>query len=210
MIENANVSSNKFICKILCFDPFGLATPLDIIIGELCQHCNSLWPSDVIQRDRSGSTHQIMACCLTTHVDSVIYLRGTSHELLKILIHKWIWNPTIKITATSLRSQWVKIFSSRYYLQSWRHALPHRDNQDITAIALIDEFHGNNHAHYIRGGSITVTSYWVRWRLKSPASPLFAQLVIQAQIKENIKVRRHWPLCGEFTGDRWIPRTKGQ
>ena len=21
---------------------------------------------------------------------------------------------------------------------------------------------------------------------------------------------RHWPLCEEFTGDRWIPRTKGQ
>ena len=33
---------------------------------------------------------------------------------------------------------------------------------------------------------------------------------IQAQIKENIKAPRHWPLCGEFTGDRWIPRTKGQ
>ena len=30
------------------------------------------------------------------------------------------------------------------------------------------------------------------------------------QIKENIKAPRHWPLCGEFTGDRWIPRTKGQ
>ena len=26
--------------------------------------------------------------------------------------------------------------------------------------------------------------------------------VIQAQIKENIKAPRHWPLCGEFTGDR--------
>ena len=25
------------------------------------------------------------------------------------------------------------------------------------------------------------------------------------QIKENIKAPRHWPLCGEFTGDRWIP-----
>ena len=23
---------------------------------------------------------------------------------------------------------------------------------------------------------------------------------IQAQIKENIKAPRHWPLCGEFTG----------
>ena len=33
---------------------------------------------------------------------------------------------------------------------------------------------------------------------------------IQAQIKENIKAPRHWPLWGEFTGDRWIRRTKGQ
>ena len=33
---------------------------------------------------------------------------------------------------------------------------------------------------------------------------------IRAQIKVNIKAPRHWPLCVEFTGDRWIPRTKGQ
>ena len=31
-----------------------------------------------------------------------------------------------------------------------------------------------------------------------------------AQIIENIKAPRHWPLCGEFTGDQWIPRTKDQ
>ena len=34
--------------------------------------------------------------------------------------------------------------------------------------------------------------------------------VIQAQIKENIKAPRHRPLCGKFTGHRWIPRTNGQ
>ena len=34
--------------------------------------------------------------------------------------------------------------------------------------------------------------------------------LFKAQIKENIKAPRHWPLWGEFTGDRWIPRTKGQ
>ena len=28
--------------------------------------------------------------------------------------------------------------------------------------------------------------------------------------KKTIKARRHWPLWGEFTGDRWIPRAKGQ
>ena len=29
-------------------------------------------------------------------------------------------------------------------------------------------------------------------------------IFIQAQIKENIKAPRHWPLYGELTGDRWI------
>ena len=57
---------------------------------------------------------------------------------------------------------------------------------------------------------ITVTSWWERWRLKSPTSRLFTQLFIQAQIKENIKAPRHWPLCGKFTGDRWISHTNGQ
>ena len=27
---------------------------------------------------------------------------------------------------------------------------------------------------------------------------------------KNMKTPRHRPLCGEFTGDRWIPRTNGQ
>ena len=28
-------------------------------------------------------------------------------------------------------------------------------------------------------------------------------------MKENIKAPRHWPLCGEFTGDQWITQTNG-
>ena len=34
--------------------------------------------------------------------------------------------------------------------------------------------------------------------------------LFKAQIKENNKAPRHWPLCGEFTGDWWIHRTKVQ
>ena len=34
--------------------------------------------------------------------------------------------------------------------------------------------------------------------------------VVQVMSKENIKAPRHWPFCGEFTGNRWIPRTNGQ
>ena len=50
--------------------------------------------------------------------------------------------------------------------------------------------------------TITMTSQWARWRLKSPASRLFTQPIIETQIKENIKAPRHWPLGEEFTGDR--------
>ena len=49
-----------------------------------------------------------------------------------------------------------------------------------------------------------------RRRFKSPASPLFTQPFIKAQIKEDIIAPHHWPLWEEFTGDRWVPRTKGQ
>ena len=52
---------------------------------------------------------------------------------------------------------------------------------------------------------ITLTSWWPRWRLKSPASRLFTQAFIQTQIKENIKAPCHWPLCGEFTGTSEFP-----
>ena len=58
--------------------------------------------------------------------------------------------------------------------------------------------------------NIRITSKWARCRFKLPASRLFTQSLIQAQIKENIKAPRHWPFWREFTGDRWIPRTKGQ
>ena len=51
------------------------------------------------------------------------------------------------------------------------------------------------------------------WRLKSPASPLVTTTtnrLFRRRFKENIKAPRRWPLCEEFTGDRWIPRTNGQ
>ena len=34
-------------------------------------------------------------------------------------------------------------------------------------------------------------------------------LNLRSNIK-NIKAPRHWPLCVEFTGDWWVPRTNGQ
>ena len=58
--------------------------------------------------------------------------------------------------------------------------------------------------------SITVTSQWALWRLKSPAYELFIQPFVLTHSKENIEAPRHWPLWGESTGHQWIPLTKGQ
>ena len=44
--------------------------------------------------------------------------------------------------------------------------------------------------------------------MASQINSLTTRPFIQAQIKENIKAPRHWPLSGEFSGDRWIPSTK--
>ena len=54
----------------------------------------------------------------------------------------------------------------------------------------------------------TLTSQWAQWHLTSPASRLFAQPFVHAQIRENIKDPRHRPLGGKSTGDRWFPFTK--
>ena len=58
-------------------------------------------------------------------------------------------------------------------------------------------------------------TFWMRtkWNFRRNWIAMNRSLLkpfIQAQIEENIKAPRHWPLCGEFTDDRWIPRTNGQ
>ena len=57
--------------------------------------------------------------------------------------------------------------------------------------------------------TITVTSYWARWRLKSPACRLFTQPFVQAQIKESTKAQLHLAFLREI---HWWPvnsRQKG-
>ena len=57
---------------------------------------------------------------------------------------------------------------------------------------------------------ITVTSQWVPWRLKSPASQLFVQPFVQAHINKNIKALRHWSLWGNPSVIGGFPSHKGR
>ena len=56
------------------------------------------------------------------------------------------------------------------------------------------------------------------WGINSIKPPLvichfliiYSMICSGTDLKKNIKVSRHWPLWGKFTGNRWISRTKDQ
>ena len=61
--------------------------------------------------------------------------------------------------------------------------------------------------------NVYVKSHYSHVRMSAMGSEITGGLIVpfvQAQIKENIKAPRHWPLRGESTGVRWIPLTKRQ
>ena len=57
--------------------------------------------------------------------------------------------------------------------------------------------------------SITATSYWSWWRLKSPTTRLFIQLLLMRRSNKTPR-HCHWPLWGFFIGGRGLPRTNDQ
>ena len=73
------------------------------------------------------------------------------------------------------------------------------------------------HKHQSVGINAEKVYIALQWRhnerdgvLNHPASWLFTRPFIQGADERNIKALPHRPLWGEFTGDRWIPRTNGQ
>ena len=84
-------------------------------------------------------------------------------------------------------------------------------------IILINYCHRGQRVKYF--GSSIIDRPWksLQWRHNGrvgvsnhqPHDCLF-NCLSKALIKENNKAPRHWPLCGEFTGGRWITRTNGQ
>ena len=74
-------------------------------------------------------------------------------------------------------------------LKIWRP--PHRHTEKAPVMRKVFQCRdGISHVIDIIEFTMNTT---LQWRLKSPASRLFTQPLIQAQITENIKAPRHWP-----------------
>ena len=51
---------------------------------------------------------------------------------------------------------------------------------------------------------------WPHYEYEGVSNHRRIDCLLNRLIKENNKALRHWPLWGEFTGDRLIPRINGQ
>ena len=128
------------------------------------------------------------------HLDMLLFNVIYSSTLFDIWFTwlSFIWNKIHNQQTASLSNSWRK---------NWFFSSP------ITTSTSMRLLESGASLKNVYPKSITMTSLWAPWRLKSLASRLFIQPFIQVQIKENIAAPRHWPLCGEFTID---PRTNGQ
>ena len=152
------------------------------------QQLRELW-SRVDGRQKSIVTPNILMDWLSLYI--------SLHRLHELWSKRDSWQkPAGAHTSTSLRPifQWVD-YHGTCLITSITRTMIKRGRQE-----------GSHWCHYndviMRALASLISSVTiVEW---------FVQAFVHAPIKENIIAPRHWLLWGEFAGNRWIARTKGQ
>ena len=67
---------------------------------------------------------------------------------------------------------------------------------------------------FLRKSHMKTVLHYIDVIMDAMASQITSLTIVSSTVysganQRNIKALRHWPLWGEFTGDRWIPRKKG-
>ena len=120
-------------------------------------------------------------------LQSCVSHRCSDVNRLRCSVHEWRSYSTRR--SSHINSQSLFLQSARNVVQSTAQ-LHYATEQLLCALKW---------RHYERNG---VSNH-------QPYDCLFIRL-FKSQLKENIKAPRYSPLWGDFTGDRWIPCTKGQ
>ena len=129
------------------------------------------------------------------------------------------------ILHTALQERRLNMYQSLNPRKNTPHISPWRASYGVSFVNILEKFDRYNGTalyvsiSYSRGGRIGLrqpdNKQSLQWHYNDsdivsnhqPHDCLLNRL-FKAQIRENIKALRHWPLCGEFTGGRWIPRRK--
>ena len=106
--------------------------------------------------------------------------------------------------------QHCKLSQIQLFLRLWRHRKCHDALLTILRFLLKTQCRRRGWWYHVPHSSYCWICTWTSYSLKWPAIRLFVLTVYPDPHQRNIKLRSTGPVWGEFTGDRWIPRTKGQ
>ena len=135
-----------------------------------------------------------------THLSQHTSLRNASSvEQIDVILFFYIdikQEPYLSIKFRSVMIRKWCICTEWYALKTILN-LPHICNEEFFTKKRIPHFH---YGDVIMGAIASqITSLTIAY-----------STVYSDEDLRNPKAPRHWPLCGEFTGDRWIPCTNGQ
>ena len=102
-------------------------------------------------------------------------------------------------------------YDFNWYVSSWKHTIiSWSDDPSGTETAIFQDDQANTMAIDSLAPCVAKTSATAIHYSDVMIGAMASQSTSLTIIKENIKAPRHWPLCGEFTCDRWIPSINGQ
>ena len=102
-------------------------------------------------------------------------------------------------------------YDFNWYVSSWKHTIiSWSDDPSGTETGIFQDDQANTMAIDSLAPCVARTSATAIHYSDVMIGAMASQSTSLTIIKENIKAPRHWPLCGEFTSDRWIPSINGQ
>ena len=123
------------------------------------------------------------------------------------LTQSWWWNETLGSTLIQLKRDWYTYITAIYtciynhtydFIYTWSK---HPSLQLSSHASLVRQWNRLRALGWRHNGHDCVSNH-------QPHDCLLNRLF--GRRSHKLKAPRHWPLCGEFTGDRWIHRTNGQ
>ena len=202
-------------CVVMCRSRFGIDSIRPVLVQFWCMF-TGLFRFDML----CGVALMLCVVCLYSFICFYFYWvqkYWISHQLASIACHA-----THRQSASSL-TYGVLIKTTQPWLRSMGVATPlltHWSYHGYHSLALSRRENGLAPNHWWPLWPL-MTQFTDAWNysdatMSTMASQITSLTIVYPTVysgadqRKKIKAPRHWPLCGEFTGDQWIPRTKGQ
>ena len=138
-------------------------------------------------------------------VDLCLWAAGAGHHKSSLVVtNQWTWPWALNISGLKLNGCHFAEAIFKMHLVDWKPLYFESDFTDVCSLwsianrlVLAQVIHYNDVIMNMMVFQITSLT-------------IVYSTVYSGEDQRKHQAPCHWPLCGEFTGDRWIPHTKGQ